>query len=291
MAGPTMAPFESAGSGASPEALSTRLFDGALVVFERLDAVAHLTRRVREIVEETFGTADPARAEAALAPEDFRHRSTAARRRVADDETTDRLWRRALNEAGYPAGECYIDRLRLRVVPSRSEIHGRIIRPLPAHRDSWASGISAQINWWMPLYPLAATRTMLIWPHAFRLPVANDSGSWDFDELITGQNKGYPMLPTAETPAEPGIPVIIDSEKLLAFSAAHLHASVSDDTGMTRFSLDTRTTWLGDVRAGRGAPNVDGAARICHWEWFTPPAVDDPARGATAHNRHSEGTS
>jgi len=291
MAGPTMAPFESAGTVASPEALSIRLFDGALVVFESLDTVAHLTRRVREIVEETFETANPQRAEAALTPDDFRRRSTAARRRVADDETTDRLWQRALSEAGYPAGECYIDRIRLRVVPSRSEIHGRIIRPLPAHRDSWASGISAQINWWMPLYPLAATRTMLIWPHAFRLPVANDSGSWDFAELITGQNKGYPMLPTAETPAEPGKPVIIDPGELLAFSAAHLHASVSDGTGMTRFSLDTRTTWLGDVSAGRGAPNVDGAASISHWEWFTPPAIGDPARETAARNRHSEGAS
>jgi hypothetical protein len=286
-----MAPFEIARNGSRPEDISARIFDGALVLFRRLASIDRLTERVREIVEDTFETHDPARAEVNLPADDFRRRSIAARKRVADDEAANRSWQQTLAEAGYPPDACYLDRLRLRIVPSRREIHGRVIRPLPAHRDSWASGIAAQINWWLPLYPIAATRTMLVWPDAFCKPVANDSRSWDYVELISGRYKNYPMLPTTATPAEPGFPVVIEPGELLAFSAAHLHASRSDQSGASRFSLDTRTVWEADVRAGRGAPNVDGAGKIAHWDWFAPPGGRNPLPGTVDPGRHSEGAS
>lgn len=71
----------------------------------------------------------------------------------------------------------------------------------------------------------------------------------------------YPLLPVARSaPPEPG--------ELLAFSAAHLHAGIADDSGLSRLSLDTRTVWLRDVEDGRGAPDVDGALRRAHWDMF-----------------------
>lgn len=286
-----MAPFESAGNGSPPEAISARIFDGALVLFRGLPSIDSLTARVRAIVEDTFETNDPVRAEADLAPVDFRRKSVAARKRVVDDEATNRIWHQVLAETGYPPETCYCDRLRLRIVPSRQDIHGRVIRPLPAHRDSWASGITAQINWWLPLYPITATRTMLVWPDAFRVPVANDSGTWDYARLIDGRHRNYPMLPTAATPAQPGLPVVIEPGELLAFSAAHLHASQSDQSGISRFSLDTRTVWDADVRAGRGAPNVDGAGTVAHWDWFEPPRGGTPETETVGTGRHSEGAS
>jgi len=40
---------------------------------------------------------------------------------------------------------------------------------------------------------------------------------------------------------------------------------VPNHTGLTRVSLETRTVSIADVRAGRGAPNVDG-----HGRWAAP---------------------
>lgn len=271
-----MAPFEITRNGGRPDDISARIFDGALVLFRGLAALDRLTEHVKKIVEDTFQTDDPTIVEASLPPQEFRKRSITARKNVAVDETANRTWQQVLAEIGYPPGTCYCDRLRLRIVPSRKEVRDRHIRPLPAHRDSWASGIAAQINWWLPLYPITATRTMLIWPDAFRKPFANDSGTWDYAELISGRHKSYPMLPTTETPAEPGLPVVIAPGELLAFSAAHLHASRSDPSGISRFSLDTRTVWNADVRSGRGAPNIDGDGKTAHWEWFALPAVVTP---------------
>ena len=47
---------------------------------------------------------------------------------------------------------------------------------------------------------------------------------------------------------------------MLCFSGAHLHTGVPNHTGEARFSIETRTVDAGDLTAGRGAPNVDGAA-------------------------------
>lgn len=135
----------------------------------------------------------------------------------------------------------------------------------------------AQVNWWLPLYPLSETGTMLIWPDAFRSPVANDSGEWDFEELKCG-GRGYPLLPTAAYPETPGTPVLIEPDDLLGFSAAHLHAGQRDASDRTRFGIDSRTVWEPDRRAGRCAPDVDGTPGTEMWEWFDAPEVTG-ARG------------
>ncbi len=263
-----MSSFEVVQAGTSPEQISAALFDGRLLLFHDLAAVGRLTERVRTIVEEVFETRDPPLAEAGLEPKAFRALAVRARRAVDGDAMTNTLWRAVLGEVGYAPETCHLDRIRLRVVPSRQEIHGRVIRPLPAHRDSWGSGIMAQINWWLTLYPLSETRTMVVWPEAFREPVENDSATWDYNTLMRGDTKDYPLLPTTRTPAAAGVPVAIEPGTLLAFSAAHLHASVADGSGISRFSLDTRTVWQPDVAAGRGAPNVDGGAQQERWDWF-----------------------
>ena len=45
-------------------------------------------------------------------------------------------------------------------------------------------------------------------------------------------------------------------------------ASVPDFTGITRFSTEVRTVNIEDLRASRGAPNVDGAAPRQPLGWF-----------------------
>jgi hypothetical protein len=257
---------------ADARALSEAIFGGELVVFSDIAAMRDIVECSRQIVETYFG-AEPEAAEAAMAPEAFRKAALAARKTAARDAGIDMLWRAALSQIGYPVDDLLLDRMLLRVAPSRDEVRGRFARPLPAHRDSWGSAIMSQVNWWAPLYELAETRTMVIWPEAFDTPVANTSGEWDYEALLARKQPDYPLLPeTRETPARPGLPVAIEPGQLLAFSAAHLHASVSDRSGRTRFSLDTRTVWQADVDAGRGAPNVDGAPAEPRWDMFERPA-------------------
>lgn len=268
-------PFDEWRPGTPPERLSAALFDGTLVLFSGLEPIARLGRRARTLVEEVFETADPGHAEARMSPAAFRQAAVRARKAVEEDADIDRCWRDTLAAIGYEPETCWLDRIKLRVVPSKTETHGRVIRPLPPHRDTWGSGILAQINWWLPLWPLAPGRTMLLWPDLFRQPIGNDSADWDYDALVRGDRQDYPLLPVArEMPDEPGLPVLIEPGSLLAFSAAQLHASVADAPDLCRISIDTRSVWVDDVRAGRGAPDVDGNVSRIRWEWFRRPSLD-----------------
>ena len=254
-----------------PEAVAEALFGGALVVFSAMAGVRALVGRVRTILAETFGTDDPTCAEGVLSARDFRRLALLARRRVVGDAAVAEHWSTTLATAGFAPNAMWLDRIRLRVVPSRLDIDHRRLQTLPPHRDTWASGIPAQVNWWLPLHPLADTRTMLVWPQFFRRPIPNDAGQWCF-EAARGGGK---LLPSAQAPP-PGapVPVRIEPGELLAFSAAHLHSGTADASGFTRFSIDTRTVWEADRIAGRGAPNVDGPASTPDrqmWRWFTPP--------------------
>ncbi len=270
-------PFDEWRRDTSPERLSRALFDGALIHLRDLEPIERLARRARTLVEEIFETADPARAEAHMTPADFRQAAVRARKAIEKDAEVDHCWRESLAAIGYRPENCWLDRIKLRVVPARKETHGRVIRPLPPHRDTWGSGIMAQVNWWLPLYPLAAGRTMLLWPRLFREPIQNDSGEWDYDALMLGDREDYPLLPVAtKTPAEPGLPVLIEPGSLIAFSAAHVHGSTAAGSDLCRFSIDTRSAWAGDVRAGRGAPDVDGNVRRIRWEWFSRPTAPIP---------------
>ena len=197
-----------------------------------------------------------------------------ARKVVARDATVARHWCDTLTVIGYRPDATWLDRIRLRAVPSRGDIDHPRLQTLPPHRDTWGSGIMAQINWWLPLYPLAEGRTMLLWPDAFRQPVANNSDEWNFEAFKNGGREDYPLLPVAHTrPTQPGVPVLIEPGQLLGFSAAHLHAGASDASGRTRFGVDSRSVWEPDLSSGRGAPNVDGAARAEMWRWFRAPQI------------------
>ena len=46
---------------------------------------------------------------------------------------------------------------------------------------------------------------------------------------------------------------------LVLFSAAQMHSSVPNTSGVTRFSIDFRTVHLDDVIERNGAPNIDSA--------------------------------
>lgn len=271
----TAATFEHWKPGTSPRALSETLFDGALIVFDGLRPIAHLVDRARAILAGTFETREPALAERHLSAAAFRRLAMQAREAVATDPAVARHWWDALAVIGYRQDATWLDQIRLRVVPSRGDIEHRRMQTVPLHRDTWGSGIMAQINWWLPLYPVADTRTMLLWPDVFRRPIANTSGEWNFETFRNGSQQDYPLLPVAcARPANPGVPVRIEPGQLLGFSAAHLHAGTSDASGRTRLGVDTRSVWEPDRSAGRGAPNVDGAARREMWRWFRAPRVN-----------------
>jgi hypothetical protein len=258
----------------SAEQIGTRVFAGEILIFEQVPALKALVRDIDAMVREGLGDAEPETAEARLAPDLFLARVRKLRSQVRADKALMQLMGEAVAQVGLPPDDTYFDGLQLRLVPSSASHQGRRIMPLPPHRDSWGSNIAQQINWWAPLYPLARTRSIVVYPHYWSRPIENNTADWDYHELkkrmAEGRAETYPVLPTATVPLEPeeGWAVVIEPGDLLCFSAAHLHGSIADESGITRFSLETRTVSASHIRAGIGAPNLDGRAPRTTPEWF-----------------------
>ena len=156
----------------------------------------------------------------------------------------------------------------VRVSPPDATGYSRGFGTVPPHRDSWGSGFLSQINWWLPVYPVTEDRTLTIFPAHWNKKIKNDSDGWDWRRA--GKNADVPLLPTAQAAPDrtSEIRLAVEPGTLVAFSAAHLHASVSNSTTFARFSCEIRTLSLDDLRHGRGAPNIDGGVVTPAFNWF-----------------------
>ena len=133
---------------------------------------------------------------------DFRHRASRARQ-IAEDATTSRdfikqyCWRRGRCSAIFLTTKPWFQ-------PSDEISRTRYMRDLPAHRDTWGSNIHAQINWWGPVWPVRADRTIGMFPRLWNVPVSNTSAAWSYREftqhLKADKDTNYPMLPHCADP-------------------------------------------------------------------------------------------
>ncbi len=251
-----------------------RIFRGELIVFRSVTAVSDLIAHADAMIHAAFAPHDPLTAHTALKPAVYTETAETLIGDFEKDADVRALYRAALAAAGVDPGRVYWDRLRLRIQPPGESHMSRRVMNLPPHRDSWGSNVLAQINWWAPIYPLTARRTLVIYPAHWDKPIANTSAEWDYHELRARRRCGgdsYPLLPvaTGDVDTTGAWAAVVDSGDLLCFSGAQLHASVANTTGVARFSTEVRTVGLDDLRAGRAAPDVDGAAPHRPLEWFT----------------------
>jgi hypothetical protein len=190
------------------------------------------------------------------------------------DESRE-LFRAALEHVGVDPARTYWDRLYLRVVEPIEEGAERQPGHIGFHRDTWSSNVLAQVNWWTPLRPITAERTIAFYPTYWSRPIANSSADWDLDEIRERRRAGVPdeELQIVPEPTEPvdtaaELRVVIEPGDLLCFSGAHLHASVPNTSGERRVSVELRTVYADDLAHERGAPDLDGRAPRVPLHWF-----------------------
>lgn len=280
-----MAAIADAVAAIDDEPRGDRIFAGELIVHRALDAMAALVARADDMIRAAFAPHDPLTAHQVLAPAAYGDIAEGLIAAFEKDTDIQARYRAALSAAGVDPGRVYWDRLRLRIQPPGDSHMSRRVMNLAPHRDTWGSNVLAQINWWAPIYPVTAERTLEVFPAHWSKPVANTSADWDYDELRARRRAGdhsYPLLPRATGPIDRGDAWAchIEPGDLLCFSGAHLHASVPNTTSLTRFSTEVRTVCLDDLSAGRAAPDVDGAAPRQPLEWFKRMTDGEPLRDA-----------
>ena len=262
-------------------ALARRAFAGEALLFA--GANAGLVAAARKLCRRVFATPAPARAHLLYNKDEFFNRAGAAQQEF-NTAPYKALFADWLRGVGIDPAPLYWDMLGLRIAPPVATHSGGWRSHIGAHRDTWGAGIQSQINWWAPLWPLARGRTMAFFLDYWQKPLANSTANWSFEAYLAERKKtppgravAYPSAPRAL--AQPNAPpslVNMACGELLAFSSAHLHASVPNNTALTRFSLEIRTFSEADIGKPTGAPNVDCESSPPLWRLF---------RGATDNRK------
>lgn len=255
----------------APDAFHDRIYAGEILRFGDLPAMAALAAYARDFLEAALAPHPPA--------EIHRHHGPAAlvelipplQTAFARSAEARRLWQAVFEAVGLAPDRLARDRLRLRFQLHEDgngpATRARSLATVGFHRDSWGTNLYAQVNWWAPVYLITAGRTMAFYPDLWQHPLRNSSAEFDLAAVLESPGEVDRLVPRPLEPVDPAgaVPVVIAPGEVIAFSTAHAHAGVPNQTGLTRISLETRTLWIDDVRAGRGAPNLDGAAR-----WAAP---------------------
>jgi hypothetical protein len=260
-----------------PSALYAALYAGEVVRFSHLPFMAAIVAFTRAFVEEQLAPHPPPEIHRCLEPHVLASRLTAVQGAYARSGESKRLWRDLFEAVGLDPADTARDRLRLRF-QVHSDAGGntpwaRSTATVGFHRDTWGTNLAAQVNWWAPVWPISAERTFAIYPRLWDVPIPNNSADFDLADVmervrVAPETVGPGQLaprPTQDVDSAEGVPVVLDPGEIIAFSSAHAHIGVPNHTGLTRISLETRTVSISDVRAQRGAPNVDGEAR-----WVAP---------------------
>lgn len=258
-------------AGLNHGALSAAIFSGQIIYFEGLPTMASAVHEMRKLLRAAFSPWSPQTAHQFLTSQEHSDRFSEAVQAFRNSAAIKELIYRAICAAGVHGPDTFCDRLQLRASPpSILKADRPYYRNVtPAHRDSWGSAIRCQINWWSPIYPLQPDNTLVIYPAHWDKAIENNALGWDWRQVDT--NPHVPRLPMALGPVDSmdEVRLLMRPGVLAAFSAAHLHAGVTNTTDLTRFSIETRTVDVKDLTSGRGAQIVDGLGERPAFSWFS----------------------
>jgi hypothetical protein len=248
--------------------LLERIYDGDLVLFTALAAVADLVEHTREGLGQLFSGNDPREAHLRHSPEEVATALGVWKPDFIHDPRSGELVARVVGEAGFSPAATHVDVPKPRTSFPVGHLATGIAYAFPWHRDSWYGAPPQQVNWWLPIYGLVADNAMQFDTSSYSTAVPNDSARFDYyqanvDRLTAVQQVHHEeqVRPRAidHHVADPLI-VVMRPGSVLLFAGTHLHATVPNTSPFSRYSVDFRTVDAGDVHAGRGAPFVDVAS-------------------------------
>ena len=190
---------------------------------------------------------------------------------IHDPRSMDHV--RAIARAlGCEPAKIHADVPKLRTAFPQGGLSTGIAYAFQAHRDTWYAAPKAQLNWWMPVWPVAENNIMEFYPHGFGTQVENNSGDYDYylantwrgniKDFSGGKDARVHPAPVHGIPADATrLTVVPPLGGIMLFSGDQLHASIPNTSGMTRYSIDFRTVHVDDVHARRRRP---GGGRRLH---------------------------
>jgi hypothetical protein len=247
-----------------------RLFAGDVVLYTNVAEVAAFAAFTRDLVTEVFAPHQPTAVHDHRTPDELADVLIGFKPRFIHHPESMNHVRRITAALGADQELGYADVPKLRTAFPRGGLSTGIAYAFQPHRDTWYAAPAQQINWWLPVWPVAEDNIMEFYPRGFGQKVPNSSGDYDYYRANAwrGRIKDFSGNTDARVHPAPVPPLPPDESRLrlvpplggvMLFSGDQLHASIPNTSGVTRYSIDFRTVDLRDVRSGRGAPVADVA--------------------------------
>lgn len=246
-----------------------RLYAGQLIVYAPRVAAAPLVSFAQGFLRDAFSGRDPCAAQHELTVEAYAAIFAPCKREFIHHPSSWKLIADLLIELGCDPATTYLDVPRLRASTSHGYLTSGAAYAHHPHRDTWYSAPLSQLNWWIPIFPFVAESAMAFHPRYWSQGVSNDSREFNYYDWNANQRKNAAQHVKSDTrwqphaleplELEPEIRLVCEPGGAIIFSGAQLHSTVPNTSGRTRYSMDFRTVDIEDVRAKRGARNVDSA--------------------------------
>jgi hypothetical protein len=245
------------------------LYQGSIFVHSPSESTLKLCQLAQSLIEEAFYPFDPLKVHEDLPAEKCAELLSVLKPRFIHHPRSKECIQEILVEAGCDLDKTYFDVPRMRTAFPEDYLKSGIAYAFHPHRDTWYSAPLCQINWWMPIYDLNSENCMALHPHYFDRAIQNGSRLYNYQRW--NQESRYNaaqhlqtdtrVQPHAEEPIEldPQIRLVCPVGGAYLFSAAQLHSTVLNTSGVTRYSIDFRTVHLHDVLCQVGSINVDSA--------------------------------
>lgn len=245
------------------------LYTGSIYVYSPTPGTETLCQVAREMCEEAFAPHHPTEAQHHLAVEDYNDILKTLKPSFIHDPRCKDAIRQILEDLGSDLQRTYFDVPRLRTATSDNYLTSGLAYAFKPHRDTWYSTPQCQLNWWLPVYEVESDNSMAFHTRYWEHPLKNSSAEFNYQDWNSGGRKAAHNQGKKDTrrqsealePVEldPQLRLVPEPGGMIVFSAAHLHSTVPNTSGLTRLSIDFRTVHLDDLATNSGAPNLDSA--------------------------------
>ncbi|HYI83232.1 MAG TPA: hypothetical protein VEX11_08510 [Acetobacteraceae bacterium] len=242
------------------------LYRGDIFVYQPLPAAQRLAELARGMLEAAFAPHDPRRIDQALSMEECAAVLSKLKPAFIHHPECKVLLPEIIRSIGGDPEQIHFDVPRLRSAYPENYLTSGIAYAFHPHRDTWYSAPFCQINWWLPIWEIEERNCLAFHPAYFDNPVENSSDIYNYYEWNAKNRASASQHVKSDTREQPKLTQPIERREmrllvppggLILFSAAQLHETVPNTSGVARYSIDFRTVHKGDAEARRGAANLD----------------------------------
>ena len=245
------------------------LYGGAIHVLSPTPGARRLVEIAREMCEQAFAPHHPTEAQHHMEVEAYNEVLKGLKPAFIHAPACKEAIRQMLDERGCDLDRTYFDVPRLRTATSHGYLTSGLAYAFKPHRDTWYSPPQCQLNWWLPVYEVTTENCMAFHTAYWNRRLENSSAEFNYgDWNVTGRKAAHDQGKTdtrrqsealEEVELDPQLRLVPEPAGTVLFSAAHLHSTVPNTSGVTRISIDFRTVHLDELATNGGAPNLDSA--------------------------------